>query len=35
MKKRWQVVLDQPTPDIHASFFDSGGHSLLAIRLFA
>ncbi|XCN75492.1 MAG: AMP-binding protein [Candidatus Electrothrix aestuarii] len=29
----WQEVLGTDAPGIHDSFFDSGGHSLLAVRL--
>ena len=31
----WQGVLGRPAPGIRASFFSSGGDSLLAVRLFA
>jgi len=31
----WRQVLDQPTLGVHDNFFTSGGHSLLAVRLFS
>ncbi|MEM7166552.1 MAG: amino acid adenylation domain-containing protein [Planctomycetota bacterium] len=31
----WQQVLGRPVPNLHSSFFDLSGTSLLAVRLFA
>ncbi|SHG98739.1 amino acid adenylation domain-containing protein [Hydrocarboniphaga daqingensis] len=31
----WSAVLQAPVSDIHANFFEIGGHSLLAVRLIA
>ncbi|MEW6084384.1 MAG: amino acid adenylation domain-containing protein [Chloroflexota bacterium] len=33
--KMWKVLLNRPAIGIHDKFFDLGGHSFLAVRLFA
>lgn len=33
--KMWKVLLNRPMIGIHDAFFDLGGHSFLAVRLFA